>query len=103
MFENDRDRYRTSWPGIATDVVAWCATRDIVALGTDGGVEPRPAPPEAPFGVHVGLIRNLGIYLMELVFMEELAAEGIYEFLFMASPLKIKRGVGSPINPIAVT
>jgi hypothetical protein len=26
---------------------------------------------------------------------------GRYEFLFMASPLRIKKGMGSPLNPIA--
>jgi kynurenine formamidase len=102
-FANDRARYAESWPGIDVSVVDWCAERDVVALCTDGGVEPRPAPPDAPFGVHVGLIRNLGIYLLELVYMEELAAREIYEFLFIASPLKIKRAVGSPVNPIAIT
>jgi len=34
--------------------------------------------------------------------MEELAAARVYEFLFVATPLKIRGGTGSPIRPLAV-
>ena len=32
-----------------------------------------------------------------------LAAAGASEFLFVAAPLMIKGGVGSPLNPLAIT
>jgi kynurenine formamidase len=34
--------------------------------------------------------------------LEALAAEKIYEFLFVASPLKIRGGTGSPVRPFAL-
>ncbi len=30
------------------------------------------------------------------------AADGVYEFLFSAPPLRITGAVGSPINPLAI-
>lgn len=33
---------------------------------------------------------------------EDCAADGVYECMFVACPLNIPGGVGSPLNPIAV-
>jgi kynurenine formamidase len=34
--------------------------------------------------------------------LRELAATGIREFLFIAAPLRLRGGTGSPINPLAI-
>jgi kynurenine formamidase len=47
------------------------------------------------------LVQN-GIQIMEMLNLEELAREGVFTFLFIALPLKIKGGTGSPVRPIAV-
>jgi len=39
---------------------------------------------------------------MEMVNLEELARERVYEFLFVTAPLKIVGGTGSPIRPLAI-
>jgi kynurenine formamidase len=39
---------------------------------------------------------------MEGLNLEEVAKDKIYEFLFMALPLRIIGGTGSPIRPIAI-
>jgi len=39
---------------------------------------------------------------LELLFLDELARDEIYEFMFVVAPLRIDRGLGSPINPIAL-
>ncbi|HEV3037719.1 MAG TPA: cyclase family protein [Candidatus Angelobacter sp.] len=39
---------------------------------------------------------------IECLNLEQLAAERVYEFVFVAAPLKIKGGTGSPIRPIAL-
>ena len=39
---------------------------------------------------------------MESVYLEELAKEGIHEFLFVALPVKIRGATGSMIDPLAV-
>ncbi len=39
---------------------------------------------------------------MEVLNLEEIAADKVYEFLFIAAPLMIPKGLGSPINPLAI-
>jgi kynurenine formamidase len=46
-------------------------------------------------------VRN-GIYIVESVFLEELAADGVREFAFVCMPLKVRGGTGSPVRPIAL-
>ena len=52
------------------------------------------------------LIRDMGMTLGEIFDLEELAADceadGVWEFFFSGPPLKVPRGVGSPINPLAI-
>ena len=52
--------------------------------------------------MHTRLLIEHGIYLMESLFLEELAAAGVTEFLFIALPLKIKGATGSMIDPVAI-
>jgi hypothetical protein len=48
----------------------------------------------------------MGMLVGEIFTLEALAddcaADGVYEFLFVAPPLPITGAVGSPINPLAV-
>ena len=52
--------------------------------------------------VHVHLLVESGIHIVECLNLEELAAAKVYEFLFVALPLKIRGATGSPIRPIAL-
>jgi kynurenine formamidase len=52
--------------------------------------------------VHVHLLVENGIHIIECLNLEELAASGATEFLFVATPLKIRGGTGSPIRPFAL-
>ena len=52
--------------------------------------------------VHVHLLVERGIHIIECLNMEQLAAERVYEFVFVAVPLKIRGGTGSPIRPMAL-
>ena len=40
--------------------------------------------------------------LLELVWLEDLAKDRVYEFLFIASPLKLRGATASPLRPIAI-
>ena len=33
---------------------------------------------------------------------DDCAADGVYEFLLVAPPLKLVNGTGSPVNPLAI-
>jgi kynurenine formamidase len=91
-------------PGIGVDSARWLAERDVVLVGSDNfGVEAFPVEvPEAYVPVHIMLLREFGIYLLELVDLEALAASGAKEFLFALAPLKIRGGINSPVNPLAI-
>jgi kynurenine formamidase len=58
--------------------------------------------PSASLPVHQLLLVKNGIHIFEVLNLEELAADGVSEFLFMASPLKIRGGTGSPVRPISI-
>jgi kynurenine formamidase len=51
---------------------------------------------------HKFLIRDCGIYLLDLLNLEEPATHNPSEFLFVAAPLKILGASGSPLNPLAI-
>jgi kynurenine formamidase len=43
-----------------------------------------------------------GIFLLENMKLDELAAKQVYEFAFVVQPLKIKGGTGSTVAPVAI-
>jgi kynurenine formamidase len=58
--------------------------------------------PTKSMEVHIFLLAEQGIQIMEMLNLEELAQEKVYRFVFIAIPLKIRGGTGSPIRPIAI-
>jgi kynurenine formamidase len=43
-----------------------------------------------------------GIFNIENLTLEELAADGVYEFLFVFTPVRYKGATGSPGRPLAI-
>lgn len=52
--------------------------------------------------LHENLLWKRGMQLIELIDLDGLARDKVYEFLFVVAPLRIEKGLGSPINPIAI-
>lgn len=56
--------------------------------------------------LHCALMRNLGVALTEIAWLDDLAAacasDNRWSFLYVAAPLKIVGGTGAPVNPIAI-
>jgi kynurenine formamidase len=52
--------------------------------------------------VHVHLLVEHGIHIIECLNLEELAKAAVKEFLFIALPLKLEGATGSPVRPVAV-
>jgi len=95
-------------PGPDASAARLLAERQVVATGSDTETyEVQPAPdrgrPANPQPVHTLLLIERGIYLMESLDLEGLAAAGAHEFLFVALPLRIRGATGSMIDPVAVT
>jgi kynurenine formamidase len=97
------DEFFKTNPGLGVAAAEWVGARRFAAVGADNfALEVHPSE-TGNFGpVHKRLIRDFGCYLIELLNLEELARDKVYEFLFVAAPLMIKGGVGSPINPLAI-
>lgn len=94
--------------GLHPDCLRWIAEREVAVLGSDGISDPIPGAgtPEWPFPVHQVGIVAMGMPLIDNVATEQLsascAAAGRWAFLFSMSPLRIIRGTGCPVNPVAV-
>jgi kynurenine formamidase len=87
-------------PGPSLAGARWLSGHGIFAAGSDTVAFEKVPDPSMP--VHVHLLVENGIHIMECLNLEELASARVYTFLFIAAPLKIRGGTGSPIRPIAV-
>jgi kynurenine formamidase len=91
---------QASGPGPALDGAQWLSTRGVYAAGSDTvGFEKLP---DANMPVHVHLLVENGIHIIECLNLEELAGAGVAEFLFVALPLKLRGATASPIRPVAI-
>ena len=91
-------------PGIGVMAAKWLANQKVVIVGADNyGVEVVPfAKAGTVFPVHLIMLKENGIHLLESLNLEELHEDQLYEFAFMFSPLPFKGATGSPGNPIAI-
>ncbi|QBS39236.1 cyclase family protein [Nocardia sp. CS682] len=93
----------TGVPGVGVAAAQWLAARAVTATGSDTTAY-ECIPPGAGhrvLPVHRVLLVESGIYIMEHLALEELAASGPGEFTFLLAPLRIVGGTGSPIRPLA--
>jgi len=101
----DFDGYTQNQPGIGLaaarylceEVGAMCIGGDTLSLEVVPAVEP-----DAFLPVHSYMFATAGAQIMEVVQLNELAAERQYEFAFMGCPLKLTGATGSPMRPLAM-
>jgi len=95
---------RTAGAGITKPIADYCAEREVRAVGTDTeACEVMPSIlPDNPHPVHQRLLIKAAIHIMENLYLEDLARDSRYEFLFIGLPLKIQGATGSMIRPLAV-
>jgi kynurenine formamidase len=93
-----------SGPGIDSSAARWLVERGVVcAVGDTETLEQIPcADPANPHAVHTILLVEAGVYIVEMANLEQLAAERVHEFAFVALPCKIRGATGSMIRPIAI-
>jgi kynurenine formamidase len=101
----DFDGYLQKPPGINLPSAKWlCEEAGAMCIASDSlSLEVVPAPdPEAFLPVHAYMFSTAGAQIMEVVQMEEIAAERQYEFAFIGSCLRLTGATGSPLRPLAV-
>lgn len=101
------ETYWSGQPGLSAGAGRWLAARDVAMVACDnaaiGGLNERGLGDEGlGDDLHLILLWRHGIHLAEMLWLEELAATGRTDFLFVAAPLAIEGGTASPINPVAV-
>ena len=52
--------------------------------------------------LHKILVRDLGVTLIELLHLRSPGEDGVESGMLVIAPLRISRGVGSPVNPLLV-
>lgn len=87
-------------PGPGVEGAKWLADRGVFAAGSD--TAPFEFTPSPEMSVHVHLLVKRGVHIIECLNLEALSESGVTEFVFVALPLKIRGGTGSPIRPIAL-
>ena len=98
---------RQAKAGLHPKAASFLADRRVAALGSDGNNDTAPSTTEdVGFPIHVLALNAMGVHLLDYLQFEDVAphceAIGRWEFLFVAAPLRIVRGTGSPLNPIAI-
>jgi kynurenine formamidase len=93
-------------PGMDASAARWLADRRPLAAGADNVAFDLPGHRDEELGsslpCHVVLIVRSGIYIIENLRLEELARDGVNEFVFVCLPLKMRGVTGSPVRPIAI-
>ena len=96
-------------PGItySEELAAWFHEMEIPAFATDTLANEQTYPESGiRLPLHATFIRDQGILFTEIATLDDLAADcaddGKYDMLYTCSPLKIVRGTGSPVNPVAI-
>ena len=97
----------TAKAGLHPTAMPFLADRGVAALGSDGNSDTAPSSTEGvAFPIHVLALNAMGVHLLDYLQFEDLRAvcerTGRWEFLFVAAPLRVTGGTGSPLNPLAI-
>jgi kynurenine formamidase len=99
------DEYLLRPPGITLGSAKWlCEEAGAMCIAGDSiGLEVMPwDEPDAFLPVHAYMFATAGAQIIEVVNMEEIAAEKQYEFAFLGFPMKIRGATGAPMPSVAV-
>jgi kynurenine formamidase len=104
-FARDNARYLGEQsPGPGQDAARWIIDRRVRLAGNDTATfEKRPAAyGKELFSVHMMLLADHGIYIMENANLEPLGDARVGAALLIVTPLKIQGASGSPLRALAV-
>jgi kynurenine formamidase len=91
-----------SFPVVAPSAGEWLAEHDVALVGADNPAVEATGRRGALPPLHKVLIRDLGVYIVEMLDLREPAAAGVSQGLLVVAPLLVSRGVNSPVNPLLI-
>jgi kynurenine formamidase len=90
--------YLTDYPGLMREGVEWLADKKVSLFGVE---QPNPGlNDDKAFTVHTVCAERHLPHIENLINLKELVGKGVFRFI--AFPLKIKGGTGSPVRAVAV-
>lgn len=97
-------------PGLtfSPELVEWFQSKEIPNLVTDTIANEVTLDPGTGISLplHSALMRNLGVLFTEIIALDALAADcaadGQWDFMYTAAPLKVHGGTGAPVNPVVI-
>jgi len=97
--------HATGVPGVGEAGARWLASHSPRVVGGDTIAFERLAAGagHALLPAHRVLLVEAGINIVETMALEELAAAGVSEFVFVLAPLNLVGATGSPLRPLALT
>lgn len=102
FYRTDVPAYFRSQPGVGPDAALWLYDQGMAVLGTDtSGTEVIPMP-DAERTTHGLMIVERGVHLIEILDLDGIAQERVFEFLFIGLPLRITGATGSWMRPVAI-
>jgi len=89
--------------GLGLDAVTFIRDHDISVVGSDNSaIEPIPFDQNRFLAVHIELLQQLGVTLIEHLWLADLAADRCFDLLLAVGGLLVTGATGSPVNPIAI-
>jgi kynurenine formamidase len=103
-FGTDNARYLKGEPGLDVPGARWLIEQGVAAIGADTmAVEVLPNPDHAmAMPVHAYALAGCGVYLIENLMLEELAADRVASACFILLATKFRGATGSPVRPVAL-
>lgn len=101
---DDPDAYLDNSPGLGIEGARYLVEQGAMVVGGDNlSLEAFPSQVDGNYiPVHTLLLAQHGIPIMELVNLEALAADGVYEFVFIGGSLRLRGADAAPVRPIAI-
>lgn len=104
LFGADNARYVTGEPGIDVPAARWLIDQGITAIGADNmAVEVLPNPDRTlMMPVHQFALAECGVYLIENLALEEMAAARVHTGCFILLATRLRGATGAPVRPIVM-
>lgn len=101
QFLTDNAAFGAGCPGISSAGARWLYDQGMALFGLDA-TSADPQPEDWRDTAHVALLVERGVLIIENLYLEDLAQEALYRFLFVCTPLKVRGATGSWVRPIAL-
>ena len=102
---NDAKAYLAAPPGLSLAGAKWLVEQHgAMVIGADNlSLEGFPVVEKDNWiPVHSYLLAEKGVPIMEVVYLDELARDRVYEFAFIGASLKLRGASGAPMRPLAL-